>query len=94
MCGISEVAIIAEDLPLVTAAICEQTGLELWDGDPAAGIAFVGRPAHALVLSATGRGLLPTRRPGEAHPVTVDLGMDAGETLRLKVDGDITVERG
>ncbi len=92
--GISEAAIIAEDLPQITRGICEHTGLELWDGDPATGIAFVGRRAHTLVLSAAGRGLLPTRRPGETHPMTIHLGIDAGETLRLRIDSGITVERG
>ena len=69
--GISEAGLVLEDAAAAARALREQLAFELWSGDPADGLAFVGRRAHTLILAAPGRGWLPTGRRAERHPVAV-----------------------
>ncbi len=90
--GISEAGVVAANLPAVATSIHARAGIEVWDGDPAVGIAFLGRRAHTVILCAPGRGWLPTRRPAEAHPVAVTLSSAQGETLIVGDDaGEVEV---
>lgn len=84
--GVSEAGLVVTDLPTVAARLHARARLETWDGDPAGGIAFLGRRAHTLILSAPNRGWLPTRRPAEAHPVAVMLEGPRGE-IQVRADG-------
>jgi hypothetical protein len=79
--GISEAGVVAADPPAVARSLLAAAGIEVWDGDPASGIAFLGRRAHSVILCAFGRGWLPTRRPAEAHPISVTVRRDHDETL-------------
>ena len=81
--GISEIGIVTADPPGAVARLENELGLGLWSGD-AAGLGFVGRKAHTLIVSGIGRGWLPTGRPSEPHPVHVTItgaGRDAELTL-------------
>jgi len=72
--GISEVGIVTDDL-LTALARLQERGIELWYGEVGRheGLGFVGRKAHTLILTPTGRPWLPTGRPAESHPVDVAL---------------------
>lgn len=91
--GVSEAGLVVADLPAVADELHARAGLETWDGDPAGGIAFLGRRAHTLILSAPNRGWLPTRRPAEAHPVAVTLASPRGE-IQVLTDsaGEVQIE--
>jgi catechol 2,3-dioxygenase-like lactoylglutathione lyase family enzyme len=73
--GISEAGLVVADPAAAAEALRAGLGLELWAGGVAgpAPLGFVGRRAHTLILSAPGRGWLPTGRPAEIHPATVVL---------------------
>src|ERR1700730_15827684 len=76
--GLSEVGIVASDLPGTVTRLRAAT-LELWSGqgsDPTTTLGFFGRKAHTLILTSPGRPWLPTGRPGEQHPVEVVIGAD------------------
>jgi hypothetical protein len=89
--GISEAGLVVDDLPAVAHALHARAGLVTWDGDPAGGIAFLGRRAHTLILNAPQRGWLPTRRPAEPHPVTVTMAGPRGE-IHVVADGTGAVQ--
>jgi catechol 2,3-dioxygenase-like lactoylglutathione lyase family enzyme len=80
--GVSEIGLVTPDPDGAVAALGDALGLELWAGEPA-GLAFVGRKAHTLIVSPPGRGWLPTGRPAEAHPVEVAVAGVRGEPVRL-----------
>ena len=80
LAGISEAALIAADPAARAEQIAAGTGVPVWDGDESAGILFAGERGHTLVISRTGRGLMPTRRPGEEHPLAVTIQRDDGST--------------
>jgi catechol-2,3-dioxygenase len=76
--GVSEIGLVVEDLPGAAETLASGLGLRVWDrtGD----LAFVGRQAHTLILTAGGRWWMPTRRPGEVHPLEVAVdGVGTGE---------------
>jgi hypothetical protein len=67
----SEVGLVVPDKEQSVAALQQQIGLSVWNGeisDPGR-LVFVGKRARTLILSHAGRGWLPTGRPAEAHPV-------------------------
>jgi hypothetical protein len=72
--GISEIGLVTPDMPAAAKSL-DRIGLPLWSGSVRddKGLGFVGRKAHTLILSAPGRGWLPTGRPAEVHPVDVRL---------------------
>lgn len=75
--GLSELGLVG-DTRALARELEERLGLRLWDGtlDEPARLAFVGQRARTLILAPPGRGWLPTGRPGEPHPVEVEV--DAG----------------
>jgi catechol 2,3-dioxygenase-like lactoylglutathione lyase family enzyme len=76
--GLSEVGIVASDLPGTVERLRAAT-LELWSGqvsDSGTALGFFGRKAHTLILTSPVRPWLPTQRPGEQHPVEVVIGAD------------------
>jgi hypothetical protein len=79
--GISEAGVVARDLDAAARTLAADAGIDIWDGDLSAGIAFLGRRAHTVILSAPGRGWLPTGRPAEAHPVSITLTDGKRETV-------------
>ncbi len=81
LAGISEAALITADPAQKAREIEAETGIPVWDGDPGAGIVFAGERGRTLVISRTGRGLMPTRRPGEEHPLTAAIERDDGSTV-------------
>ena len=90
--GVSEAGIVAADLEAAADVLQARAGVEVWDGDPSAGLAFVGRRAHTLILCPAGRGWMPTGRPAEAHPVEVTLRTSQGQVVITGDDaGDVRV---
>lgn len=92
--GISEIGLVAGRLPDAATALAA-AGLRLWAGDvhgPEA-LGFVGAQTYTLILSARGRGWLPTGRAAESHPVTATLDTTTGATVRVSVDdqGEVVV---
>ena len=87
--GISEAGVVATD-PASAARALSACGIDRWDGEPAAGIAFFGRRAHTVVLSAPNRSWMPTRRPAVPHPLTITLSSSGCETV-IEGDGAGTV---
>jgi hypothetical protein len=73
LAGISEVGVVTPRPADAVAIFERELELPLWSGavEAEGGLGFVGRKAHTLVLSGTGRGWLPTGRPAEPHPVAV-----------------------
>ena len=71
--GVSELGLVGEKRELATAL--RELGVEKWDGalEEAGRLAFVGEKARTFILSAPGRGWLPTGRPAEAHPAEVEV---------------------
>ena len=84
LAGISEAGLVAADLPAAARTLAA-AGIEIWDGDPTAGIAFAGRRAHTVVLSAADRNWMPTQRPATPFPVAITL---AGGGRELVITGD------
>ena len=72
--GISEIGLVGDTIEMATA-LNERLGLDLWDGpvDSPASLGFIGTKGRTLVLAPEGRGWLPTGRPAERHPVTVEI---------------------
>jgi hypothetical protein len=72
--GFSELGLVGDKAEMATA-LHGELGLEHWDGeiDEEARLAFVGEKARTFILSAEGRGWLPTARAAEAHPCEVVL---------------------
>lgn len=70
--GVSELGLVGDPQDLATR-LGRELGLELWDGEVEHGgrLGFVGSRGRTFVVSAPGRGWLPTGRPAEAHPVDV-----------------------
>jgi hypothetical protein len=89
--AISEVGLVTPDPVAGAEALERGLGLRVWSGDPRS-LGFVGRKAHTLILSPSGRGWLPTGRPAEPHPVEVELrGAGPGE---VRLPGAPHVVRG
>jgi hypothetical protein len=67
--GFSELGLVGDRGALLRDL--EERGLALWDGtiEGPDRLAFVGEKGRTLILSAPGRGWLPTGRPAEPHPV-------------------------
>lgn len=82
--GISEIAVVSDDVDATARELHAAAGLQLWDGAAEAGIAFVGRQAHTFVLSRTGRRLLRGGL-GEPYALTVGLSDDNGESVSLEL---------
>ena len=80
--GFSELGLVGDKAEMATALQTE-LGLEQWDGDlgAEARLAFVGEKARTFILSAEGRGWLPTSRPAEPHPCEVLLSGAVGEAV-------------
>ncbi len=85
LAGISEAALVAGDPAAKADAIEAETGIGVWDGNAEAGILFSGERGRTLVISRTGRGLMPTHRPGEEHPAVVTLQRDDGSSAVVRV---------
>jgi hypothetical protein len=70
--GFSELGLVGDKTEMA-ATLQSELGLEQWDGDidGEARIAFVGEKARTFILSAEGRGWLPTARRAEAHACEV-----------------------
>jgi catechol-2,3-dioxygenase len=87
LAAISEVGIVVPRPAEAVAALEAELGLALWSGEveEAGGLGFVGRKAHTLVVSAEGRGWLPTGRPAEPHPVAVTF--SGGEERAVELPG-------
>ena len=90
LAGISEAGLVAADLPAAARTLAA-AGIEIWDGDPTAGIAFAGRRAHTVVLSAADRNWMPTQRPATPFPVAITLA-GAGREVAIAGDGSGVVE--
>jgi extradiol dioxygenase family protein len=86
--GISEVGFVTDDL-LAALARLQERGIELWYGEVGRheGLGFVGRKAHTLILTPTGRPWLPTGRPAESHPVEVVLARTGRPDLVARLRG-------
>jgi len=86
--GISEIGVVTSDPVGAVKALHSDLGLRLWFGDVegAMKLGFVGRQAHTLIVSAIGRGWLPTGRPAEAHPVDVTLAGPRSAQTSLPTD--------
>jgi hypothetical protein len=74
--GISELGLVGAQVLLLGQL--EAIGLELWDGtiEEPGWLAFVGEPGRTFILSAPGRGWLPTGRAAESHPVEARIELD------------------
>lgn len=83
--GLSELGLVGNKRALFEEL--SDLGLDRWDGDleDEARLAFVGAKARTFILSAKGRGWLPTGRPAEAHPYQVDLQTGYGQTRTQSV---------
>jgi hypothetical protein len=81
--GLSELGLVGNKVELA-ARLRQELGVEQWDGDLAAetSLAFVGEKARTFILSAEGRGWLPTARPAEAHACEVVVSGPAGAAVR------------
>jgi catechol 2,3-dioxygenase-like lactoylglutathione lyase family enzyme len=94
--GLSEVGLVSADPPGAAAVLANELGLHVWSGSvPEPGsseLAFIGRKAHTLILSAAGRGWMPTGRPAESHAVEVTV---SGTPLRAAdlPGGELRVRR-
>lgn len=86
--GISEMGLVADDL-LTALERLRARGLELWYGevDRSEGLGFVGRKAHTLILTPTGRPWLPTGRPAEPHPIEVALARTGHPDVVVRLRG-------
>jgi catechol 2,3-dioxygenase-like lactoylglutathione lyase family enzyme len=75
--GLSEVGLVSADPPGAAAVLERELGLSLWSGrvpEPgSSALAFIGRKAHTLILTAERRGWMPTGRPAEPHGAEVTL---------------------
>lgn len=75
--GLSEVGLVSADPPGSAAVLERELGLSLWSGrvpEPgSSALAFIGRKAHTLILTAERRGWMPTGRPAEPHAAEVTL---------------------
>jgi hypothetical protein len=92
LAGISEIGLVLPDPAGAAAQLERELGLDPWSGDAASGLGFVGRRAHTLIVSGTGRGWLPTGRPAEVHAVSVTIGGASEGEADLSADGSrITV---
>lgn len=91
--GLSEVGLVGEVDQM--AAALEQLGLGAFEGTVTGedAFAFAGEdPTGTLILSAPGRGWLPTGRPAEPHPVEVTVsGVPRGS---VSVGGHVVRRRG
>jgi hypothetical protein len=69
--GLSELGLVG-DRPALAGGL-SPLGLEVWAGtiDEPDGLAFAGKKGRTLILSAPGRGWLPTGRPAEQHPAEI-----------------------
>jgi hypothetical protein len=66
--GVSEVGLVGD--PPVIAQSLEQLDLRLWDGQLGPrNLAFFGERGRTLIVSPSGRGWMPTGRPGQPFPV-------------------------
>jgi hypothetical protein len=85
LAGISEVGVVTPRPADAVATLERELGLALWSGavEAEGGLGFVGRKAHTLVVSGTGRGWLPTGRPAEPHPATVTFTGEATRAIEL-----------
>jgi catechol 2,3-dioxygenase-like lactoylglutathione lyase family enzyme len=81
--GLSEVGVVTADVPALARRLDDELGVRVWSGAAADGrLAFAGERARTLVLSAPGRGWLPTGRPAAPHPVAVRIaGCRPGEVV-------------
>ena len=70
--SVCELGLVGPDKRAMAATL-EPLGIRLWDGTLAGpgGLAFMGGREGLLILASTGRGWMPTGRPGEAHEVDV-----------------------
>ncbi|MGH2869428.1 MAG: VOC family protein [Solirubrobacteraceae bacterium] len=85
--SLSEIGLVGADLPEFVENL-RPMGLELWSGqvrNDGAGLGFVGRQAHTLILCSAGRPWLPTGRPAESHPVEVTMTSATGSIVRARV---------
>lgn len=80
--GVSEVGLVG-DPEAITRRLGRELGLKLWDGHGGR-LGFVGSPARTFVVSALGRGWLPTGRPAEIHPVEVVIDGPRSGTAELE----------
>ena len=83
LCGISEIGLVVDDRGAALASLAS-AGVELWDGsaDPD-GLSFVGSKGRTLILAPVGRGWWPTGRPSESWPLTADVSLGEGQTVRV-----------
>lgn len=72
--GLSELGLVGRPTSLAPP-LTDDLGLTVWDGRVVDrdGLAFVGVKARTLILVPAGRGWLPTGRPAEPHPATIDI---------------------
>jgi hypothetical protein len=84
--------VITDDLEATTQQLWATAGLKQWDGSADAGITFVGRRAHTLVLSRTGRRVL-AGEAGEPYPLAVELTTGDGTRARLEIANTTVVRR-
>ncbi len=70
--GICEIGLVGHDIGAMADAL-EALGIELWDGTLGVPgqLAFMGAPDGTLILSAPGRGWMPTGREAELWEVEV-----------------------
>jgi catechol 2,3-dioxygenase-like lactoylglutathione lyase family enzyme len=86
LAAISEVGVVTPRPADAVTTLERELGLPLWSGavEAEGGLGFVGRKAHTLVISGTGRGWLPTGRPAEPHAATVTFtGASADQAVEL-----------
>jgi hypothetical protein len=72
--GVCEVGLVGHDPPGMARAL-GSLGVRLWDGtlDVPGSLAFAGGPDGTLILSAPGRGWMPTGRAAEVWEVEVEV---------------------
>ena len=72
--GFSELGLVGDRHELLRQL--EEIGFTLWAGgiDEVDSLGFVGEKGRTLILTRPGRGWLPTGRPAEPHPVSIEFG--------------------
>jgi catechol 2,3-dioxygenase-like lactoylglutathione lyase family enzyme len=81
--GVSELGLVG-DIPAMAEALHAELGLEVWDGTLTGSLAFVGEQARTMILAREGRGWLPTGRPSELHPLSVEVAAGIRGVLELE----------
>ena len=81
--GFSELGLVGDRHELLRQL--EEIGFTLWAGgiDEVDSLGFVGEKGRTLILTRPGRGWLPTGRPAEPHPVSIDFGGPEAATFVL-----------